>query len=118
MTQTYSEARRSIVFKAARDLRKLAASVLEDVTEQDVVTLPTFTWAKATAANIARQANALETEGYEIGTYLDTRTEGVQRKSRQAYTKAVNAFQNRAAVEGCLAQVNAYQADPAPKIGA
>ncbi len=116
MTKTYSEVQRGILFKAARDLRKLACEVLNDVSDQEIVSLATFTWAKGWAARYAIQANTLENEGYEIGTYLDGRTAGYQARSRREYSKAVDNFQNRAAEEGLLAQVNAYLAEY-PKIG-
>jgi hypothetical protein len=96
---TYSEALQRILFKAARDSRALAASVLDDVRENAELTGQTVHWAKLRAAGIAKQANALEAQGHEqcIASNLDNT---LLSKSRDAYHVSINAFEARIKTAG------------------
>jgi len=93
--KTYSEQRRAILFKASRDLRAVAASVLDDVTEEAELTGHTTVWAKAVAAETARLANEMEEKGYEQATPYDARADAHLRRSKEAYSEAITAFMSR-----------------------
>ncbi|HEY7421489.1 MAG TPA: hypothetical protein VH541_05720 [Gaiellaceae bacterium] len=112
MTKTYSEQRAAIFFKAARDLRKVACEVLDDVqTDAEFANLDTLKWAKGTAAKISQEANDLELQGHDL-VQATPRQEADLSRSRALYRRAVDGFQHRvlaSAGEPRLAQINAYR---------
>lgn len=94
-TKTYSEAAQAVLFKAARDMRKVAASVLDDVTNSvELRSERTHEWAKSTARLYAELANELEERGHER-CYTEARLEVGLFKSRQAYSAAIDAYEER-----------------------
>lgn len=94
-TKTYSEAAQDVLFKAARDMRKVAASVLDDVTNSvELRSEQTHEWAKSTAALYARLANELENQGHERRV-ASVRAERGLFKSRQAYSDAIDRYEER-----------------------
>lgn len=102
MSKTYSELRQTTLFKAARDMRRIAAMVLNDVTEVNQghqQSLATFVWAKQLAAKTARQANDLEQQGHEE-CIASNYAEAVQRKNRAAYSDAITLFSYAASAAG------------------
>ena len=100
MTMTYSEARQRVLFKAARDLRQIAAGVLDDVeNDVEVSSLATVMWAKSVAAKTAELANELEGRGHEE-CWADTRISRLQAKSKDDYSRAIDDFEARIAAVG------------------
>lgn len=99
MTTTlgYRDRAQIALFRAARELRAVAGSVLDDMQNDVELTSAISTeWAKGRAREYAEQANALEQSAYECGT-PDTRTERAMRKSRQTYADAITAYERRMA---------------------
>ena len=95
MTKTYSEAAQAVLFKASRDMRKVAASVLDDCTNSvELRSEATHQWAKNTARVYAELANELENKGHER-TLATVRQENELFKSRQAYSAAIDAYEER-----------------------
>lgn len=95
MTQTYSEARQAILFKASRELRKVAAEVLDDVqNDVELANVATLKWAKAKARTICTQANELETLGHEA-CIAPALANTLLTKSKTAYSKSITAFEAR-----------------------
>src|SRR5262245_51841375 len=94
MNRTYSEQRQAILFKASRELRGIAALILDEVTEPAELTGRTAPWAKSTAAKTATMANDLEKLGYEQ-TPATPRMQSDLHKSHRAYEVAIDAFEAR-----------------------
>lgn len=93
--KTYSEARQEILFKAARDLRKVAASVLDDTTDGGAgISRSNTRWAIDLAARISRQAWDIEESGHEqcVATRIQ---ETNLTKSKDAYSRAIDRFEAR-----------------------
>jgi len=111
-TKTYAEMRQAAYFKAARELRKVAALVLDDIqNETELRSIRTLEWAKMFAARVARQAQAQEDLGHEQ-CVASAHAEAANRRSHEAYSNAVTAFQWRVLETGgatVLAAVNAYK---------
>ena len=100
MTRTYSEQRQLIYFKAARDLRKVAASVLDDVVNDgELAQQHTIVWAINNASIVAKQAYALESLGHEQ-CVASVRAETDLYKSRRAYDASIDAFEARVKARG------------------
>jgi hypothetical protein len=96
-TKTYWEVAQTAVFRAAREVRAVAQSVLDDMqNDAELTSELTLAWAKDRARDYALQANELEQTGYEYGT-PDARTERAMRKSRQSYSDAITAYEKRIA---------------------
>ena len=95
--KTYSEERQQILFKASRDMRRVACQVLDDVTLDAELLGDTVRWAKNLAANTAIQATELENLGWEYGTYVAPSTETWLLKSKLQYSDAITAFEARIA---------------------
>lgn len=96
-TRTYWETAQTAVMRAAREVRAVAQRVLDDMqNDVELTSEISHEWAKGRARAYAEQANALEQTGYEYGT-PDARTERAMRKSRQAYSDAVTAYERRVA---------------------
>src|SRR5262249_37365103 len=93
-SKTYSEQRQAILFRAARDLRKVATSLLDDVVEDAELDGQTAPWALSVAQNTARLANDLEDKGHEQAR-ATARQENDLYNSRRAYVKAFEAFEAR-----------------------
>ena len=92
---TYAEQSQRVYFQAARDLRKIACSVLNDVqNEVELTSETTLRWAIRTAKLYADKAKAAEDLGYER-CIVSSRAENVQYNSRQAYSQAIDAFEDR-----------------------
>jgi hypothetical protein len=94
--KTYSEQRQAILFKASRDLRAVAATVLDDVQQDAEFTGGTYAWAKALAKRTAETANELEQRGHEE-TIASVRAENLLYASREHYSQAIDAFEARLA---------------------
>lgn len=95
MTKTYSEQRQLILFKASRDLRKVAAQVLDDVqNEVELRNASTLAWATTLAQRIAEQANELENTAHEL-CVASSLSETLLYKSRRAYEASIDAFEAR-----------------------
>ena len=94
MTKTYSEKRQAVYFKAARELRKIAGEILDDVQTPTELRGDTASWAKNQAAFTARKANEIEDLGYGE-TVASAHTEVANYKSRDAYTRAIDQFEAR-----------------------
>src|SRR5262249_48596737 len=99
-TKTYSEQRQAILFKASRDLRAVAASVLDDVVnEVELTSSATLGWAKSVAATTAKLAQELEDKGHEQGG-ASTRAENDLYKTHRSYDIAIEAFHGRIRAAG------------------
>lgn len=95
MTKTYSEARQEILFKAARDLRKVAASVLDDTVDAGAgISRQTVKWAIDLAARISRQAWEIEESGHEQCVASRIQETNLS-KSKDAYSRAIDRFEAR-----------------------
>lgn len=95
MTKTYSEERQRILFKTARDLRKVAASVLDDCTDAGAgISKHTVRWAIDLAGRTAVRANELESEAHEQCVATQAQ-ETRQFKSREDYRRSIDAFEAR-----------------------
>lgn len=95
MTTGYRDRTALAYFRAAREIRAVAGSVLNDMQNDVELTSETsHEWAQKTARGYAERANALEQSGYDCGA-ADARTENAMRKSRQTYSDAVTAYENR-----------------------
>jgi len=93
---TYSESRANALFKAAREIRKIAAAVLNDCNgDVECRSIETFVWAKNAARTNAEVANRLEQEAYETAYPVNPHTDAAQYKSRSAYIAAINHFEDR-----------------------
>jgi len=92
---SYSHKRQAILFKAARETRKVACEYLDDVTEAAEFMGTTAAWAKAYAAMTAQHAARLEDDGYEIA-YATSLNDTLNFKSKRAYSKSVDEFEKRA----------------------
>lgn len=97
--KTYSEQRQAILFRASRELRKVAAQVLDDVNHPAELTGRTAPWAKGIAKRTAEQANRLEIEGHEQ-TIASNRSETEIAKSHRAYSDAIDRFEERLRANG------------------
>lgn len=108
MTKTYSEQRQRVLFKAARDFRAIACSVLDDVRTELELQGDTARWAITLAVRTARRANALENEGHEqcVATNL---SEMLQSKSRDAYSTSLHRFHERLAFARGVSQRDAEE---------
>ena len=97
--QTYSERRQTILFRASRELRKVAVDVLGDVNNPAELTGRTAAWAKGLARQTAEQANQLETIGHErcIAT---TRAERALYRAHREYEEAIDRFEERLRAHG------------------
>jgi len=94
-TQTYSEARQKVYFKASRELRKVAAEALDDVqNDVELQSEETIRWAINLARVTAEQAREVEDKGHEqcIASNLD---ETLLLKSKDAYSAAIDSFESR-----------------------
>ena len=95
MTKTYGEAAQAVLFKAARDMRKVAASVLDDCTNSvELRSERTHEWAKNTARVYAELANELENKGHERAVST-ARQENELYKSHRAYEDAIDRYEER-----------------------
>lgn len=101
MTKTYSEQAQAVLFKASREMRKVAATVLDDVTnEVELLSEDTHRWAKDTARLYAERANELEIQGHGL-TVASRRAETELFKARQVYYRSIDAYEKRRrSVEG------------------
>ena len=100
MTLTYSEARQKVLFKAARDMRKIAAGVLDDVENETECGSPyTVQWAVSVAKKTAELANELEAKGHEecIAPQL---AETLLARSRDDYGQSISDFERRVRAAG------------------
>lgn len=95
MTKTYSEQRQAAYFRAARELRTVACSVLDEVeNEVELTSEATLSWAISVAKSTATKAQELENLGYEE-CIVNSRAEMTQYKSRERYSKAIDDFEAR-----------------------
>lgn len=95
MSKTYSEECQRILFKAARDLRKVAASVLDDTVDAGAgISATTTRWAINLAGLTAKRANELESEAHEQCVATQAQ-ETLQFKNREAYRRSIDAFEAR-----------------------
>jgi len=95
-TKTYSEQRQAILFKASRDLRLVAVSVLDDVQQDAEFLGATRDWAKSVARKTAEMANELEQRGHEE-TVAPFRAANLLFTSREHYSRAIDRFEARLA---------------------
>lgn len=96
-TKSYSEQRQAILFKAARDMRRVAASILDDVqNEVELSWIPTLSWAKEATRKTAELANELEQRGHEE-TLASPRAESLLFASHGHYSQAIDRFEARLA---------------------
>jgi hypothetical protein len=93
-TKTYSERRQQVYFVAAREMRKVAAHILDDVVEDAEFTGATARWAKDQARYAALAACELERQGHEL-CIASPRAETEIHKSKTAYNKSIDRFINR-----------------------
>jgi hypothetical protein len=99
-TITYSEARQRVLFKAARDMREVAASYLDDMTNDvELTSENSLRWAKSGAAATARLAASLEEQGY-AQCVTDKRIDNLQYASRRKYDASIDAFEARIRAAG------------------
>lgn len=95
MTKTYAEMHQEAMFRAAREIWKVAAAVLDDVQNEVELAAPvTLKWAKETARRYAEIARKTEDEAHEI-TIATPPQERANTKVKLAYSDAVTAFQKR-----------------------
>jgi hypothetical protein len=99
ITKTYSEERQEVLFRASRELRRVACNVLDDVVEPAELTGRTTVWAKSTAAETAKLANELEERGHEQ-CVASRRSENALFKVRREYEAAIDAFEARITAAG------------------
>jgi hypothetical protein len=99
MHKTYSERRQTILFRAARDMRKIATDALDDVTEVTELTGKTAPWAKSVARKTAELANELESKGHEQAP-ATARQETDLYESRRGYEMAIDRFEERLRAHG------------------
>lgn len=93
-SKSYSEQRQAILFRASRDLRAVACSVLDDVQNEVELTGSTPAWAKSVALATATLANELEGRGHEE-TMASARAESDLARSKDHYSMAIDAFEAR-----------------------
>lgn len=94
--KTYSEQRQAVLFKASRDMREVAARVLDDVQQDAEFVGATCDWAKKLAKRTAELANELERQGHEE-TIASNRAEATLARSRDHYSRRIDAFEARLA---------------------
>jgi hypothetical protein len=95
-TQTYFEQSQAIYFRAAREMRKVAAQVLHDMqNDVELTSDRSHEWARGTAKHYADQANALDEAGYAITHLIPAGTETANRRSRELYSHAIDAYERR-----------------------
>ena len=93
----YRTTAQNAYFRAARELRAVAARVLDDMQNDVELTSELSTaWAKDKARDYAEQANALEETGYQFST-PSTTAERTIRRSREAYSESITAYEARKA---------------------
>jgi len=94
----YRTTAQTALFRAAFTLREVAAAVLNDMQNDVELTSEASTvWAKDKARDYAEQANALEAAGYEFGPTATTAQERKIRRSHEAYSQAIDAYEARKA---------------------
>lgn len=86
--KTYSEQIQAIDFKAARELHKVAAQVLNDCSEPAEFRGPTAHWAITRARAIMERARELENHGHEQ-CVASSLAETLLSKSKDVYSEAV-----------------------------
>jgi hypothetical protein len=99
MIKTYSERRQAILFRAARDMRKVAVDALDDVTNPAELTGNSAPWAKSVARKTAETANELESNGHEEAI-ATARQETDLYQSRREYEQAIDRFEERLRANG------------------
>ena len=93
--KTYSEQRQAILFKAARQLRVVAAQVLDDTVDAGAgISRQTVRFCIQHAANAARLAWDLEEKGHEQCVATQRQNTDLSR-SHDYYSGAINRFEAR-----------------------
>ena len=105
---SYNEERQRILFRASRELWKVACEVLDDVQEEAELTGATAAWAASVARTTALLAAELEDKGHEQAI-AGTRADHLLYESRQSYSKAVDEFEKRIRAVGGNAEHEAWQ---------
>ena len=97
MTKTYSELRQEALFRAAREMWKIAASVLDDVVNDvELASDRTDNWAKSVSSKTAEMARALEEQGHEQ-CIASGRQEAALRRARSVHSDAITRYMVRRA---------------------
>src|SRR5215467_4377076 len=94
MTKTYSERRQAALFRASRELRKIAVDILDDVTEPAELTGRTPSWAKSVCRTTLELATELEGRGHEE-TIAPARAETDLFQSKREVELAIDRFEAR-----------------------
>lgn len=91
----YSEQAQRACFKAARDLRAIAAEVLNDCIHDHEFLGNSGSWSKEKAAEFALQANHMEEAAWQYNRYPAPHVQRANMESRKNYNRAINAFEAR-----------------------
>jgi hypothetical protein len=93
-THTYSERRQAIYFHAGRELYRLAAAILDDVTEDAEFLGETETWVKGVVKATCEKARDEYQKGHEecIAT---AHAETANHKAAFVHSQALNRYLNR-----------------------
>ena len=93
-TKSYREQASAVLFRAARDMRKVAGQVLDDSVLDNELTSPeTHTWVRQTARKYSELATDLEAQACEALGFFDR--PAATRRSQQAYSQQIDAYQRR-----------------------
>lgn len=102
MTKTYSELRQAALFQASRDIRRVAAQVLDDCSNDvELASEQTLRWTLNQARRNSWLANDLERQGHEE-TIASGHVEAALRRSHDLYTRAIDAFEKRVEARGAI----------------
>ena len=100
-TISYSEQYQRALFAAARQVRKIAAEVLNDVQNNvELTSESTHQWVRQTAKHYADKARELELAGHEV-CISSGHSDAANNRSHATYGAAIDAYEaRRAAAQG------------------